>query len=166
MTREQTHTVAFLWDAKVWIITWLFFIFSIGLIGWFVVLILSGSVVAGLLSLLIAVPIFAGLLIYCEGYSPQRLEISESRITILRRYDSITILRSAILEITPLTKQNMAWTINLGGCGGLFGYFGHFRNSYLGEFQMYATGDDNLFLIRLANGDKIVVQCSEPQIMV
>ena len=166
MAKERVHTVAFPWSAQVWIITSLYFVFSLCLIAFMVYFIATTSVVAGVVGLVVALPILLGILLYCEGYSPQRLEVSDNRITILRRYDSITLLRSTILEIHPIAKREMGFVVSCGGCGGLFGFFGTFRSSRLGQFKMYATGDDNLFILRLANGDKIVVQCVEPQILV
>ena len=104
-------------------------------------------------------------MIFCEGYSPQRLEISESQITVLRRYDSITILRSTILSIKPLESKDMRWTLSMGGCGGLYGYFGSYQNRRLGTFTMYATAMDNLYLISLSNGRKVVIGCTEPKLL-
>ena len=124
-----------------------------------------GSVVTGIVVLVIAMPVLLGILIYCEGYSPQRLEVSESRLTILRRYDSVTILRSTVLEITPLEAKELSGTISVGGCGGLFGYFGTFRNRRLGSFTIYATSKEGLYLIRTSDRKQIVVGCSDRDIL-
>ena len=96
---------------------------------------------------------------------PQRLEISQSQITVLRRYDSITIPRSLILSIVPLEPKDIKRVYTDGGCAGLFGYFGGFRSKQLGRFKMYATSMDNLYLITLSDGRKIVIGCTEPKLL-
>lgn len=165
MSREVIHTLQYNWSRTVWVITFGFFILAVAVIGLLIAAIAQGSVVAGVIGLVIALPIFVAIALYTEGYSPQRLEVSASQITVLRRYNSVTIPRSAILSITPLTKQDMRWTTSMGGCGGLYGYFGTFSNRRLGQFTMYATTMENLYLITTADGKKCVINCSEPQLL-
>lgn len=165
MSREVVHTLQYNWSRTVWVITFGFFILAVAVIGLLIAAIAQGSVVAGVIGLVIALPIFVAIALYTEGYSPQRLEVSASQITVLRRYNSVTIPRSAILSITPLTKQDMRWTTSMGGCGGLYGYFGTFSNRRLGQFTMYATTMENLYLITTADGKKCVINCSEPQLL-
>lgn len=161
----QAYTVAFPWSRRVWLITSLYFVFAVALIALLVCLMVRGALVAGIVGLVIALPVLLGLLFYCEGYAPQRLEISQEAITVLRRFDSVTIVRSTVLEIVPLGAADMSWTLSMGGCGGLFGYFGSFRNRRLGAFAMYATTMDNLFLIRTADGRQTVISCAEPELL-
>ena len=165
MLREVVHTLQFNWSRTVWVITFGFYIVAVAIIGLLIATIAQGAVAAGVIGLVIALPIFIAIALYTEGYSPQRLEVSASQITILRRYNSVTIPRSAILSITPLTKQDMRWTTSVGGCGGLYGYFGTFTNRRLGQFTMYATAMENLYLITTADGKKCVINCSEPQLL-
>lgn len=165
MLREVVHTLQFNWSRTVWVITFGFYIVAVAVIGLLIATIAQGAVAAGVIGLVIALPIFIAIALYTEGYSPQRLEVSASQITILRRYNSVTIPRSAILSITPLTKQDMRWTTSMGGCGGLYGYFGTFTNRRLGQFTMYATAMENLYLITIADGKKCVINCSEPQLL-
>ena len=165
MLREVVHTLQFNWSRTVWVITFGFYIVAVAVIGLLIATIAQGAVAAGVIGLVIALPIFIAIALYTEGYSPQRLEVSASQITILRRYNSVTIPRSAILSITPLTKQDMRWTTSEGGCGGLYGYFGTFTNRRLGQFTMYATAMENLYLITTADGKKCVINCSEPQLL-
>ena len=165
MEREVVYTLPFVWSGKVWFITSLFFVIALYIIGVAVYTMVAGSVVVGVVALVIASPVLLGVLVYCEGYSPQRLEVSESRLTILRRYDSVTILRSTVLEIVPLEAKKLSRTISVGGCGGLFGYFGSFRNRHLGSFTMYATSMKNLYLIRISDRRQVVVSCSDGDIL-
>lgn len=165
MLREVVHTLQFVWSRTVWVITFGYFIMAVAVIGLLIAAIAQGAVAAGVIGLVVALPILIVIALYCEGYSPQRLELSASQITVLRRYNSITIPRSTILSITPLTRQDMRWTMALGGCGGLYGYFGTFSNRSMGQFTMYATTMENLYLIRTADGQKVVISCSEPDLL-
>ncbi len=165
MARETVYTLPFVWSKTVWAFTLIFFAGSVIYIGMLVYLIFNGTTIAAVAGLIVALPILVGIMIFCEGYSPQRLEISQSQITVLRRYDSITIPRSLILSIVPLEPKDIKRVYTDGGCAGLFGYFGGFRSKQLGRFKMYATSMDNLYLITLSDGRKIVIGCTEPKLL-
>lgn len=165
MTRETVYTLPFVWSKTVWAFTLIFFAGSVIYIGMLVYLIFNGTTIAAVTGLIVALPVLVGIMIFCEGYSPQRLEISQSQITVLRRYDSITIPRSLILSIVPLEPKDIKRVYTDGGCAGLFGYFGGFRSKQLGRFKMYATSMDNLYLITLSDGRKIVIGCTEPKLL-
>lgn len=165
MARERVYTLPFVWSKTVWAFTLVFFAGSVIYIGMLVYLIFNGTTVAAVAGLVVALPVLVGVMIFCEGYSPQRLEISQSQITVLRRYDSITIPRSMILSIEPLEPKDMKRVYTDGGCAGLFGYFGGFRSKQLGHFKMYSTSMDNLYLITLSDGRKIVIGCTEPKLL-
>lgn len=165
MARERVYTLPFVWSKTVWAFTLVFFAGSVIYIGMLVYLIFNGTTIAAVAGLVVALPVLVGIMIFCEGYSPQRLEISQSQITVLRRYDSITIPRSMILSIEPLEPKDMKRVYTDGGCAGLFGYFGGFRSKQLGRFKMYSTSMDNLYLITLSDGRKIVIGCTEPKLL-
>ena len=165
MARETVYTLPFVWSKTVWAYTLIFFAGSVIYIGMLIYLIFNGTTIAAVAGLIVALPVLVGIMIFCEGYSPQRLEISQSQITVLRRYDSITIPRSLILSIVPLEPKDIKRVYTDGGCAGLFGYFGGFRSKQLGRFKMYATSMDNLYLITLSDGRKIVIGCTEPKLL-
>ena len=165
MARETVYTLPFVWSKTVWAFTLIFFAGSVIYIGMLVYLIFNGTTIAAVAGLVVSLPVLVGIMIFCEGYSPQRLEISQSQITVLRRYDSITIPRSLILSIVPLEPKDIKRVYTDGGCAGLFGYFGGFRSKQLGRFKMYATSMDNLSLITLSDGRKIVIGCTEPKLL-
>ena len=165
MARERVYTLPFVWSKTVWAYTLIFFAGSVIYIGMLVYLIFNGTTVAAVAGLVVALPLLVGIMIFCEGYSPQRLEISQSQITVLRRYESITIPRSMILSIEPLEPKDMKRVYTDGGCAGLFGYFGGFRSKQLGRFKMYTTSMDNLYLLTLSDSRKIVIGCTEPKLL-
>lgn len=165
MARERVYTLPFVWSKTVWAFTLIFFAGSVIYIGMLVYLIFNGTTIAAVAGLVVALPVLVGIMIFCEGYSPQRLEISQSQITVLRRYESITIPRSMILSIVQLEPKDMKRVYTDGGCAGLFGYFGGFRSKQLGRFKMYSTSMDNLYLITLSDSRKIVIGCTEPKLL-
>ena len=70
-----------------------------------------------------------------------------------------------IVSVVKLEPKDMKRVYTDGGCAGLFGYFGGFRSKQLGRFKMYATSMDNLYLITLSDGRKIVIGCTEPKLL-
>lgn len=103
--------------------------------------------------------------LFCEGYAPQRLEVGDDSIVVLRRYKSVVIYRDEMASVEALPKNALRWAVRTGGVGGLFGYFGRYYHRTIGNFSLYATSKENLFLIRKHNGEQIVVSCSEPDKM-
>jgi hypothetical protein len=138
----------------------------IGLSGWFVYQICTTDNDTEMLgSLIVLNVIFLPMIIACEGLAPQRLEVGEDSIVVLRRYKSVVITREEIKSIEPLSKKDFRGAIRTCGVGGLFGYFGHYYSSRLGSFLLYATSFKNLYLIKKWSGKSVVISCSEPEKM-
>lgn len=149
-----------------WTITFATFGLWLGVSGWLIyILLTSGAVFAPLFTLVVFNFIMLPLILFCEGYAPQRLEVGESQIVILRRYRSVVISREEIRSIERLPDNALRWAVRTGGVGGLFGFYGSYYSRKIGAFTLYATGSDNLFLIRKWNGKNIVISCSEPDKM-
>lgn len=166
MGNKGFYTVPFVWSRSVWVITFSFFILWVGLSGYLLYEIFTQTEnTEPLIGLIVFNLIMLPTMLACEGLSPQRLEIGESQIVILRRYNSVVIRRDEIKSIEKLPENAMRGAIRTGGVGGLFGYFGKFYTRSIGSFSLYATGSNNLFLIRKWDGKNIVVACSEPDKM-
>ena len=165
MGDKRFYTVPFVWNKTLWVMTFAVFGLWLGLSGWSLWKIYTDGATEVLVELIILNAIMLPLVIICEGLAPQRLEIYEKKLVILRRYKSITIYADEVLSVDPLPKKAMTGAVRTCGVGGLFGYFGHYYQGSIGPFKLYATSMDNLFLIRLANGKKIVISCSEPEKM-
>lgn len=150
------RTVNYRWCWQVWIITSLMMLMVVAAMAGFVYTACIEGDVKGYLFLLIFV-ILLGVMIGCEGYSPQRLELDDEKIVVLRRYDSIVLYRRDIASIQPLARRDMGLVVAMGGCMGIFGYFGTFSSSRFGQFRIYATSFDDLYLLRLYNGKNVVV---------
>ena len=166
MSRKQFYTVPFVWNKTLWVMTFACFALWVGLSGWFIFQICTTDNDSAMLgSLIVLNVVFLPVILACEGLAPQRLEIGEEQIVILRRYKSIVINRNEIESITPLSKKDFSGVIRTCGVGGLFGYFGHYYSSKLGSFRLFATSFQNLYLIKLWNGKSVVLSCAEPEIM-
>ena len=166
MSSKRFYTVPFVWSKTVWVITFATFALWIGFsIFQLYQIFTAESVGVSVVSLIVFNVVMLATILLCEGYAPQRLEIGESKLVILRRYKSVTIHRHEILRIERLPDTALRSVVRTFGVGGLFGYFGQFYSSKIGSFSLYATRLDNLFLIERCNGKKIVVSCAEPERM-
>ena len=166
MGQKKFYTVPFVWNKTLWVMTFLVFILWAGYSAWSLWEIFTsdnnaGAVVALIVFNLTMLP----TILICEGLAPQRLEIGEKQLVILRRYKSITIYADEVFSVDPLPKSGLSGAIRTCGVGGCFGYFGSYYKSNIGAFKLYATAFDHLFLIRLKNGKKIVISCAEPEKM-
>ena len=166
MSEKSFYTVPFVWNKTLWVLTFAMFGLWIGVSGWLLWKINTVSDATPFLTeLIILNVIFLPVTLACEGLAPQRLEISKNRLVILRRYKSITIHADEVLSVDRLPKNALRGAMRTCGVGGLFGYYGYYYHGSIGSFRLYATSFDNLFLIRLVNGKKIVISCSEPEKM-
>ena len=166
MGRTKFYTVPFVWDRTLWVMTFVVFIFWFGFSAWNLWQIFTvEDTQAPLVTLILLNAIMLPTVLACEGLAPQRLEIGEDKLVILRRYKSIVIYADEVFSVDPLPKNGLQGAIRTCGVGGLFGYFGSYYKSNIGAFKLYATNLDHLFLIRLVNGKKIVISCSEPEKM-
>ena len=166
MSEKKFYTVPFVWDKSVWVLTSLIFVVWVGFSAWKLWEIFTLDDAGNSLITLIAFNVvMLPTVLISEGLAPQRLEVGEKRLVILRRYKSVTINAEDVLSVEHLPKNGLRDAVRTFGVGGLFGYFGFFYKSSIGSFKLYATSMDNLFLIRLTNGKKIVISCTEPEKM-
>ena len=163
MSDKKFYTVPFLWDRRLWFFTFLVFIVWIGASAWLIYTLDSAP--DNLVTLIVLNVVMLPTILICEGLAPQRLEIGEKKLVILRRYKSIVIYADEVFSVDPLPKSGLRGAIRTCGVGGCFGYFGSYYKSNIGAFKLYATAFDHLFLIRLKNGKKIVISCAEPEKM-
>lgn len=164
MGGKSFYTVPFVWSRKLWVMTFAIFILWIGLSGvQLYELFVAESKMAPLISLVVFNLIMLPTILVCEGYAPQRLEIGATQLVILRRYKSIIINADEVRSVEQLSKEALRGAIRTGGVGGCFGWYGNYYTRRIGSFKLYATQFENLFLITLLNGKKIVISCSEPE---
>lgn len=97
------------------------------------------------------------IFIYCYLFRPIKYIVGNGKVIIKRPYKDLKIDFSNIKETILPTPDSMRWTIRAFGNGGVFGYFGHFRNSTYGAMRWYATKTSNYLIIVTSNNDKIVL---------
>ena len=166
MGNKGFYTVPFVWSRSVWVITFSFFILWVVISAFMLYEIFTQTDnIEPLVGLILFNVIMIPTMLACEGLAPQRLEIGESQIVVLRRYKSIVINREEIKSVEQLPAKAMRGAIRTGGVGGLFGYYGKYYTRAIGSFSLYATGSKNLFLIRKWDGQNIVISCAEPDKM-
>ena len=166
MNDKKFYTVPFLWNKPLWVMTFLVFALWVGVSGWLLwhVFNLEDNASA-VVSLIVFNLTMLPVMLVCEGLAPQRLEIGRKRLVILRRYNSITIYADEVASVEQLPQNALRGALRTGGVGGFFGYYGNYYKSSIGGFKLYATSFDNLFLITLVSGKKIVISGSEPEKM-
>ncbi len=159
---RSAYTVIFKWNAAVWMVTSaliLFFAVSAGIMLFYA---FRDHDAAALVGFFVISIIGLATIFISEGYSPQCLEIGDESIVVLRRYADVVIRRSEIVSIEPVPARKIRSAICVGGSCGLFGFFGRYYAKGIGEFDMYATQFDNLFLVTTVCR-RYVVGCTEPE---
>ncbi len=97
------------------------------------------------------------IFIFCYLYRPLGYIVDSNRVIVKRPIKDLTIDLSNIKDAFIPTKESMKWTIRTFGNGGLFGYFGSFRNGTYGGMTWYATKTSNYLIIVTKDNDKIVL---------
>ncbi len=159
---RSAYTVNFKWNSTVWIVTSaliLFFAVSAGTMMFYA---FKDHDVTALIGFFVIAIIGLAVIFVSEGYSPQYLEIDDDGIVILRRYADVEIRRNQIISIEQVADRKIRRAVCIGGSCGLFGFYGKYYAKNIGEFRLYATRFDNLFMVTTA-GHKYVVGCSEPE---
>lgn len=120
---------------------------------------ISGSPVSAFFT---AIPILA---VYFATYSfrPINYDVTNDQLVIHRTIKDVIIKRRDIRRVAPINKDQMKWTVRTFGIGGLFGYYGQFVNSKLGDMTWYATRRNNTILIETFDDKKLIVTPDEPE---
>lgn len=105
---------------------------------------------------------FIAILLITYGFSPKGYVIEDGQFTVLRPFKAKHFPLSDIVSVTAVEKKNLKGSIRTFGVGGLFGYFGLFRNSTYGHMLWYATRRDRFVVIERKNGKTIVITPDDP----
>ncbi len=90
-------------------------------------------------------------------YSPKRFNITSDSLVVNKVGSDKTFSLEDIKEVHKLDKSDMSGLTRTWGVGGLFGYFGKFHSPKFGSLNFYTTRKDNLILVILKDGHKIVI---------
>ncbi len=95
--------------------------------------------------------------LFCYLYRPVKYVVDDTKVIVKRPIKDLTIDRNDIQDAFIPKKDSMRWTIRTFGNGGLFGYFGKFRNRTYGGMTWYATRTSNYLMIVTKDNHKIVL---------
>ena len=91
--------------------------------------------------------IVLSLLIFVIGfeYSPSGYTVEGRDVVVRRRIGRVRI--SGVSEVRRARAEDFAWTVRLFASGGLFGYYGLFHTSKLGNAWWYVTDGSNAVVL-------------------
>ena len=112
-----------------------------------VALFLTASQTMALLITFLIVVCNVVIILFSYLYAPQGFLIDETGITVVRKIAPVHIGIDQIKSVSRIEKERYIKSIRTFGNGGLFGYYGSFRNKELGSFKMYVTHRDYGVLI-------------------
>ncbi len=107
--------------------------------------------------LVLTTVLLVSIFIFCYLYRPLRYVVDNKKVIIKRPIKDLIINIDNIKDAFLPTKESMKWTFRTFGNGGLFGYFGSFRNGTYGGMTWYATKTSNYLIIVTKDNDKIVL---------
>lgn len=116
-------------------------------LGFLAVILVSHNIVISTLALIVTLISFA--------YSPRGYAVADRSIIVRRMAGQVRIPLDDVRELRRSTEDDLRGCIRLRGSGGLFGYYGLFRSSKLGEFTEYVTNRSNSVV--LITGSKTVL---------
>lgn len=98
-----------------------------------------------------------GIYAFCYLFRPVKYVVEKNRLTIKRPLKDHYLELNKIKNAYITDKETMKWTIRTFGVGGLFGYYGKFRNKNFGNMTWFATKRHNYVVLETTNNRKIVL---------
>src|SRR5580693_139035 len=83
--------------------------------------------------------ILAFLFLAAYAWSPTGYSIMDGEVVISRLIGNVHLPVAGIREVRIATRDDLRGSMRVFGSGGLFGYYGLFRNSKLGTSRWYVT---------------------------
>lgn len=93
---------------------------------------------------------------------PVNYRVTSSELIVYRVLNSVHISLNSIVSAEMIDSSRISWSVRTFGVGGLFGYYGRFRNADLGPMVWYATRRDQPVLIRTLQNQQIILTPDEP----
>jgi hypothetical protein len=81
------------------------------------------------------------------AYSPRSYSISGREIIVKRLIGSVRVPLDRLKEARLVTPDDLRGGIRLWGSGGMFGYYGLFRTTKLGNCRWYVTNRRNMVVV-------------------
>jgi len=95
-------------------------------------------------------------------FRPVNYRITEDELIVYRLLRSVHIPLKNIVSAERIDTNKISWTIRTFGVGGLFGYYGRFRNTVMGPMIWYATRKDRPVMIKTTRDEKIILTPDDP----
>ena len=96
---------------------------------------------------LLLVAINGGIVLFSYLLAPKGFWLDDERVTVERPLFPIKIEFKKITGVRAIPKEALTRAARVMGNGGLFGFYGVFRNKELGSFRLYATDRSKGILI-------------------
>ena len=100
--------------------------------------------------------IFALIFLASYAWSPTGYSVVDGDVVIKRLIGNVHIPVAGIREVRMATRDDLRGSMRVFGSGGLFGYYGLFRNSKLGESRWYVTDRSHSLVLVSDSGTAIV----------
>lgn len=111
---------------------------------------------AGMVAVIVTYIIFGIVAVWVLLTMPRYLLIDSKSIVITHPIGHTAILKSDIIEIRAIDSNEIRGSLRLFGSGGFFGWFGIFRNSKFGTYQLYCGQLENLYLVKTSKRNYII----------
>ena len=98
----------------------------------------------------------AGLFILTYLYSPAGYVVATETIIINRPIRDVIISVNDIRDAFSVKRESMTGVVRVGGNGGLFGFYGNFRNHF-GQMTWYGTKLKNYVMIETLDNERIIL---------
>lgn len=89
----------------------------------------------------------AAIVVLGYAFSPQSYMVAERAIVVQRLIGNIRVPLDNLREARVTTPGDVSGCIRLWGSGGMFGYYGLFRTSKLGNCRWYVTNRRNMIVV-------------------
>ncbi len=90
-------------------------------------------------------------------FHPVKYVIDNEKLIIKRPLKPYEIELKEIKKIEPLNEEDLKGKIRVFGSGGVFGYFGKFRNKRFGTMSFFATRLSNYVHILTIDGKNLIL---------
>lgn len=110
---------------------------------------------------------FIGIILACclsaAFYAPVSIEVTDSELLIHRL---LKTKRVPLADIRSIERHFPAGAIRTCGAGGFFGNWGRFSERGIGSYFAYFGDPADCFLVRLADGRKYLLGCTNPEAVI
>lgn len=96
-------------------------------------------------------------------YCPKSVCVTGNQLLINRFFSPKKILLNDIASVELYSGSTRF--LKVCGSGGMFGFYGWYKNQELGRFFIYATNLKELICITLMSGKKYMISCEDAQSM-